>query len=235
VPKLIKQREQVRTAIAARIKAANDLMKKADLAEGTGGHEDWLFLFGEWRTETAATLTTLYDTQDISREFTGITRVTDHGSARFTFPHTKRYLELAIFWLGQLLDRVDLAISETPDVTALGSLHPAILEKCRALYETGAYSEAVEKGFKVVRDKLRALTTYETGSDAFGKGHLYVNGSAASHVDDDFQNGVKFLTMAIDRFRNEKSHTADGNIDDPVRAYEYLRLSSLASHLLDQA
>jgi CRP/FNR family transcriptional regulator, cyclic AMP receptor protein len=34
--------------------------------------------------------------------------------------------------------------------------------------------------------------------------------------------------MAIDRFRNEKSHTADGNISDPIRAYEYLRLSSLA-------
>jgi hypothetical protein len=46
---------------------------------------------------------------------------------------------------------------------------------------------------------------------------------------------VKFLTMAIDRFRNEKSHTADGNITDPIRAYEYLRLSSLAMHLLDRA
>jgi uncharacterized protein (TIGR02391 family) len=62
-----------------------------------------------------------------------------------------------------------------------------------------------------------------------------VDGSAAAHVDDDFQAGVKFLTMAIDRFRNEKSHTADGNIDDPIRAYEYLRLGSLALHLLDRA
>ena len=63
--------------------------------------------------------------------------------------------------------------------------------------------------------------------DAFGKGHLYVDGAAATHVDEDFQNGVKFLTMAIDRFRNEKSHTADGNISDPIRAYEYLRLAAL--------
>ena len=54
-------------------------------------------------------------------------------------------------------------------------------------------------------------------------------------MEDDFQNGVKFLAMAIDRFRNEKSHTADGNITDPIRAYEYLRLSSLAMHLLDGA
>jgi hypothetical protein len=54
-------------------------------------------------------------------------------------------------------------------------------------------------------------------------------------VDENFQNGVKFLTMAIDRFRNEKSHTADENIRDPIRAYEYLRLSSLAMHLLEGA
>ena len=103
------------------------------------------------------------------------------------------------------------------------------------MYESGSYAEAVEKGFKLVRDRLRMLTGYETGSEAFGKGELYVDGAAADHVDDDFQNGMKFLTMAIDRFRNEKSHTADGNISDPIRAYEYLRLSSLAMHLLEGA
>jgi hypothetical protein len=41
--------------------------------------------------------------------------------------------------------------------------------------------------------------------------------------------------MAIDRFRNEKSHTSDAEIDDPIRAYEYLRLSSLAMNLLEDA
>ena len=109
------------------------------------------------------------------------------------------------------------------------------MSKCRNLYESGDYVEAVEKSFKLVRDRLRALTSYETGSDAFGRGKLYVDGAAAPHVDEDFQNGVKFLTMAIDRFRNERSHTADGNINDSIRAYEYLRLSSLALHLLETA
>ena len=115
-------------------------------------------------------------------------------------------------------------MAPSPGATALASLHPDILSNCRKLYDGGDYAESVEKGFKVVRDKLRLLTGHETGSEAFGKGRLYVNGAAAAHVDDDYQNGVKFLTMAIDRFRNEKSHTADGNITDPVRAYEYLRL-----------
>ena len=117
----------------------------------------------------------------------------------------------------------------------MDSLHAEVLSRCRGLFDGGDYGEAVEKGFKVVRDRLRSLTGYETGSDAFGKGKLYVEGAAAAHVDDDFQNAVKFLAMAIDRFRNEKSHTADGNISDPIRAYEYLRLSSLAMYLLDRA
>ena len=74
-------------------------------------------------------------------------------------------------------------------------------------FTRGHLSEAVEAGFKVVRARLRELTGHETGSEAFGKGALRVNGAAADWVDDDFNEGLKFLTMAIDRFRNEKTST----------------------------
>ena len=117
----------------------------------------------------------------------------------------------------------------------LKGLHSEIFAKCDKLYESCSYPEAVEKGFKVVRDKLRALTGHETGSEAFGKGKLHIKGAAAPNVDADFNEGVKFLTMAIDRFRNEKAHTANAKIDDSSRAYDYLRLSSLAMKLLDEA
>lgn len=117
----------------------------------------------------------------------------------------------------------------------LKTFHNEIYKKCKDLYTKGAYAEAVEKSFKVVRDKLRKLTSYETGSEAFGKGKLHIKGAAAPNVDKDFNDAVKFLAMAIDRFRNEKSHTSDAKIDDPMRAYEYLRLSSLAMNLLDNA
>lgn len=93
----------------------------------------------------------------------------------------------------------------------------------------------LRKALRWFETSFASLPAHETGSEAFGKGKLYINGAAAPHVDDDFQNGVKFLTMDIDRFRNEKSHTADGNISDPVRAHEYLRLSSLTMYLLDGA
>jgi uncharacterized protein (TIGR02391 family) len=233
--KLLKSRAEVKKAITACIRAGKALTVKAEIAESTGGYKDWLFIFAKWREETAAELTTLYEEREIGREFTAVTETGEHSSPRFTFPYRKNALELGLFWLDRLIERLELAVGESPDAIAIESLHPEIYAKCRNLYEGGDYSEAVEKGFKLVRDKLRALTGYETGSDAFGKGHLYIDGAAAPHVDDDFQNGVKFLTMAIDRFRNEKSHTADGNISNPIRAYEYLRLSSLAMHLLEGA
>jgi uncharacterized protein (TIGR02391 family) len=233
--KLLRPRQEVKNAIAAHIRAGKDLTAKAEIAERTGGYEDWLFIFAKWREETAAELTTLYEQRDIGQEFTAVTMTAEHSSARFTFPPGKSALELGLWWLNRLIGRLELAVGESPDAVAMESLHPEIYSKCRNLYEGGDYAEAVEKSFKLVRDKLRALTGYETGSEAFGRGRLYVDGAAATHVDEDFQNGVKFLTMAIDRFRNEKSHTADGNISDPIRAYEYLRLSSLAMHLLEGA
>jgi uncharacterized protein (TIGR02391 family) len=118
---------------------------------------------------------------------------------------------------------------------AFYGVHPEIIDKCSVLYHAGAYAEAVEKSFKIVRDRLRALTGFETGAEAFGKGKLQVRGAAAPHVQWDFNEGAKFLAMAIDKFRNEKSHTSDGKIQDAVRAHQYLAISSLAMYLLDDA
>jgi uncharacterized protein (TIGR02391 family) len=115
------------------------------------------------------------------------------------------------------------------------ALHPEIISKCTGLYNSTAYPEAVEKSFKIVRDRLRTLTGHETGSEAFGKGKLHIKGAAATNVDGDFNQGAKFLMMAIDMFRNEKSHTSDAKIDDPGRAYQYLVISSLAMYFLDRA
>lgn len=130
--------------------------------------------------------------------------------------------------------------SETPAVDNTETsnptgLHPEIAKKCAALLEAGAYPEAVERSFKIVRDRLRQLTGYETSSEAFGKGKLFINGAAAPNVESDFNQGAKFLMMALDMFRNEKSHTSEGNIHDLDHAHQYLMLSSLALRFLDRA
>jgi len=135
----------------------------------------------------------------------------------------------------EIKEKSSPSTDRTGNINKLENLHPEIYSKCQELYTKAHYAEAVEKGFKVVRDRLRALTGYETGSEAFGKGKLHIKGATAPHVDEDFNEGVKFLTMAIDQFRNEKAHTSDAKIDDPIRAYEYLRLSSLGMNLLDNA
>jgi uncharacterized protein (TIGR02391 family) len=117
----------------------------------------------------------------------------------------------------------------------MSDLHPRIVKGCARHFEQGDYGIAVEQGFKIVRARLRQLTGHETGSEAFGKTDLRVEGAAAEWVDEDFNEATKFLTMAIDRFRNEKAHTVDGNIEEPVRAFEYLAVSSLAMRILDRA
>ncbi|MCX6813133.1 MAG: TIGR02391 family protein [Candidatus Azambacteria bacterium] len=115
------------------------------------------------------------------------------------------------------------------------AIHPNIKSKCLSLYQKKEYAEAVEKSFKVVKDKLRVLTGYEKASEAFGKGKLHIKGAAATNVDNDFNKASQFLMMAIDMFKNEKGHTSDAKIDDPIRAYQYLVLSSLALYLLENS
>jgi uncharacterized protein (TIGR02391 family) len=233
--KLRMPRERVEKMLLEHIRVGEDLDVKLKVAEKTGGYRDWLHLLEVWRNDTITELKAAHEGKDIAFEFESITGTTERSSPQFTFEYSKTKVRYGIMQLEGLIERLQLALPESADVAGIKSLHPEIYSRCRTLYAGREYAEAVEKGFKVVRDRLRSLTSYETGSEAFGKGKIYIHGAAAPHVDDDFQNGVKFLTMAIDRFRNEKSHTADGNIKDPIRAYEYLRLSSLAMHLLERA
>jgi len=233
--KLQVPREQVKKVLLECIRAGETLNAQIKVAENNFGHRDWLDLFATWRADTITQLKASYEGRNIAQEFEFATERTEGSSPRFTFEKKKEAVQPGIRQLEYLIERLQLTQPQSQDAVGIESLHPEIYSRCHTLYADGSFAEAVEKGFKVVRDRLRSLTTYETGSDAFGKAKLHVSGAAAPHVDDDFQNGVKFLTMAIDRFRNEKSHTADGSISDPIRGYEYLRLSSLAMHLLDGA
>jgi len=227
--------ERVEKVLAECIRRGKSVAAKAELAERAGGYRHWLDRFANWRNDTTAELKAAYEGNEIAREFEAFTETTERSSPRSTFEYGQSTIQYGIRKLENLIELLPLALPDSPDVAGIASLHPEILSGCLTLYAGGEYAAAVEKSFKIVRDRLRTLTTHETGSDAFGKGRLYIQGAAAPHVDADFQEGVRFLTMAIDRFRNEKVHTADGNITDPLRAYEYLRLSSLAMHLLEKA
>ena len=79
----------------------------------------------------------------------------------------------------------------------LSDMHPEIISKCKSLYKPDTYAEAVEKSFKVVRDKLRKLTGYETGSEAFGRGKIHIKGAAAENVDKDFNEAEEIDKITI--------------------------------------
>lgn len=112
-------------------------------------------------------------------------------------------------------------------------LHESIVEKCKDLFIAEHYSEAMIKGFAAVKDKLRELTGFERATDAFGKAGLYIENENPEHLDEDFQQGVKLVTMAIDRFRNVRSHTSEKVDIDRNEAFEYLALCSLAMRFLE--
>jgi len=76
--KVRKPREEIRKAIAVRIRAGKDLAAKVDIAERTAGYRDWLALFAAWREDTIAVLDTLYKGKDIGREnaaFSNVSRI----------------------------------------------------------------------------------------------------------------------------------------------------------------
>ncbi len=128
---------------------------------------------------------------------------------------------------------------DIPTVVALKDnelqhLNPKLVEKVGKLYADKHYSEAVGKGFSVVKDRLRDITGKENGFPAFDEAGLYIKGSAANNVDGDFQEGVRRLLGSIDKFRNEKFHTSEGNIKDKEKALSYLHMCNLALSFLGE-
>jgi len=115
----------------------------------------------------------------------------------------------------------------------LEGLNPKILAVSEKLYREQHYREAIGNAFMVVKDRLRDITGYENGYLAFEDGGLYIKGALAENVDDNFQEGVKRLLGAIDKFRNEKFHTSERGIDNDVKALGYLYMCNLALSFID--
>jgi uncharacterized protein (TIGR02391 family) len=145
-------------------------------------------------------------------------------------------MQKTIGFLEDLIESNDAPKDAQPKFTVmdeLSGLHPKILAKSQKLFKDGHYREAVGNAFMVVKDRLRAITGYESAYPAFEDGGLYINGAAAPEVDDAFQDGVKRLLGSIDKFRNEKFHTAEGGISDKNKALSYLHICNLALTFLE--
>lgn len=112
-------------------------------------------------------------------------------------------------------------------------IHEDIYDHIRSYLATEDYFHAVEEAYKVVREALRDKSGSEKATDAFKPdnlpkifGHAPVNG-----VESDFFDGVKYLNMAIQFLRNEKSHTLATPLERNL-ALHYISVASLSYDLI---
>jgi uncharacterized protein (TIGR02391 family) len=112
-------------------------------------------------------------------------------------------------------------------------IRPEIYKHIKQYISTGDYFHAVEESYKVVRDKLRAITGQEQAHKAFdGTNYEKIFGcNPRTGAEKDFFEGVKFLNMALQNFRNEKAHSLAENLDKNL-AIHYISLASLVYDLI---
>ncbi len=115
------------------------------------------------------------------------------------------------------------------------NLRPEIYEHIKRYLATQDYYHAVEESYKIVRQKLRALTGEEKANQAFCETNIekIFGHNPSDDVEKDFFEGVKFINMAIQRFRNEKAHTPAKPLEKNL-AIHYISLASLAYELISR-
>lgn len=135
-------------------------------------------------------------------------------------------------------DKPPTSVSFTTEATVKDNkiqieIHEDIYSHIKRYLATEDYFHAVEEAYKVVRQALREKTGSEKATDAFKPenqpalfGHAPIG-----PAEKDFFDGVKYLNMAIQFLRNEKSHTLATSIERNL-ALHYISLASLSYDLI---
>lgn len=126
-------------------------------------------------------------------------------------------------------------INNVEDDEVTINIRPEIYEHIKRYLATQDYYHAVEESYKIVRQKLKDLTGEEKASQAFCETNIEkIFGHAPKDdAEKDFFEGIKFLNMAIQKFRNEKAHTPAKPLDRNS-AIHYISLASLAYELISR-
>lgn len=112
-------------------------------------------------------------------------------------------------------------------------IHADIYSHIKRYLATEDYFHAVEESYKVVREALREKTGSEKATDAFKPENqpALFGHEPTGPAEKDFFDGVKYLNMAIQFLRNEKSHTLATSLEQNL-ALHYISLASLAYDLI---
>ena len=87
-------------------------------------HRDWLELFAQWCDDTIKALKNAYEGRGIAVEFEAVTETTERSTAQYTFEYRRSATQDGIRKLESLVEGLPLALSQSPDATAMDSLHP---------------------------------------------------------------------------------------------------------------
>ena len=115
------------------------------------------------------------------------------------------------------------------------AIRPEIYQHVKKYLRNEDFFHAVEESYKVIRRKLKDLTGKEKAHEAISETN-YQNifgHSPADNVEKDFFDGVKYLHMAVQFFRNEKVHTPATKLDKNL-AIHYIVMASLAYDLISK-
>ena len=126
-------------------------------------------------------------------------------------------------------------INNVEDDEVTINIRPEIYEHIKRYLATQDYYHAVEEAYKIVRQKLRELTGEEKASQAFCETNIekIFGHNPSDAAEKDFFEGVKFINMAIQNFRNEKAHTPAKPLVKN-RAIHYIYYTSLAYELISR-
>lgn len=122
---------------------------------------------------------------------------------------------------------------EDNDITI--NIRPEIYEHIKRYLATPDYYHAVEEAYKIVRQKLKDLTGEEKANQAFSEINIekIFGRKPIDNTEKDFFDGVKYINMAIQMFRNEKAHTPAKSLNKNL-AIHYISLASLAYELISR-
>ena len=114
-------------------------------------------------------------------------------------------------------------------------LQKEVFSHVKGLLESKHYFNAVEEAYKIVRQKLKSITGKEKAHEWFKEDNYEVIfwHKPIDEAEADFFEGVKFLHLAIQKLRNEKSHTPAMELDKNL-AIHYIVLASLAYDLISR-
>ena len=195
------------------------------------------------RTENNLHNATLIELPNIS----GVNELYHKGYISAVFTKDKSIKSVSINgkgldWIKANSEQSSVEVSQASidnDIIAL-KIRSELFLHIKKYLENDDYFHAVEESYKFVRERLKELTGSEKATLAFGyenntevDNELIFGHAPVDEIEADFYKGIRFLHLAVQFLRNEKSHTLATTLDKNL-ALHYISIASLAYDLISR-